>query len=86
MRSPPGGVEVSADNADVKGAALASYLLFEPGYIQELMALSQTDAIRQRAGIAAFFGWTDPDAPAGHTTQAGGKPRVERRRDPLRAR
>jgi hypothetical protein len=35
--SPLRGVEVSADNADVKGTALASYLLFEPGYIQEVI-------------------------------------------------
>jgi NTE family protein len=83
VRTMLGGVGVSSEKADVKGAALASYLLFESGYTSELMALGMADAQRQRAEICRFFGWTDPAA--GPPTETGaGQP--ERRTDPLRIR
>ncbi len=76
------GVGVSSAKADVKGSALASYLLFESDYTHELMALGYADALKQRAEVCKFFGWTDP---------ANGEPTpdearfVERRKDPLRS-
>lgn len=37
------------------GAALASYLLFEPGFIKTLMQLGEQDAYARKADILAFF-------------------------------
>ena len=37
------------------GAALASYLLFEPGFVHALMALGEKDAHAKRAELTAFF-------------------------------
>lgn len=87
VRSLLGGVGVTSDAKDVKGAVLASYLLFEPGFTRELIALGHADAQRQRSQIVAFFGWSDPQAAkaAGEGPAAAGPP-VERRRDPLRLR
>jgi len=45
---------VGADRA--RGAAFASYLLFEADYTQELMALGYRDAMEQREALAAFIG------------------------------
>jgi NTE family protein len=80
-----GGVGVSAHAADIKGAALASYLLFEQGYTRELMALGHADAMRQRQEICRFFSWTDP-APPQTASRHLPPNNIERRRDPLRLR
>lgn len=85
VRTMLGGMGVSSDKADVKGAALASYLLFERGFTRELMALGYADTQKQQGEVCAFFGWTDPRPPQ-LDAPAGGQPMVERRRDPLRLR
>lgn len=38
------------------GAALASYLLFEPGFVKALMTLGEQDAYARRDELLAFFG------------------------------
>lgn len=85
VRTMLSGVGVSSAKADVKGAALASYLLFESGYTSELMALGYADAQVQRDEVCAFFGWTDPTAPAQAPSPLG-QPATDRRVDPLRLR
>jgi NTE family protein len=49
------GVQGRGD--DARGAALASYLLFEPPFTRELMRLGEADTHARRDEVIAFFGW-----------------------------
>jgi NTE family protein len=86
VRALLGGVGVTSDKSDFRGAALASYLLFEPAYTQELIALGRADTLRQRNDVTRFFGWIDPCPAEPHDAAAGRPNGIERRRDPLRLR
>ena len=62
VRAMLGALGVTSNMTDVRGAALASYLLFERGYTQELMALGRKDTLARRAEVCHFFGWKDTGA------------------------
>ncbi|UUZ72085.1 patatin-like phospholipase family protein [Polaromonas sp. P1(28)-8] len=46
------------------GAALASYLLFEPGFVKALMALGEQDAYARKDELLAFSAWRALDKSA----------------------
>lgn len=50
------GLGALGSKASPGGAALASYLLFEPGFVKALMALGEQDAYARKAELLAFFG------------------------------
>lgn len=53
------GVGVSGRGEDARGAALASYLLFEAPYTRALVALGMADTLARRDEVRAFFGWAE---------------------------
>jgi NTE family protein len=63
VRAMLGAVGVGGEGRDARGAALASYLLFEAPYTRELMALGVADTLARRADVMHFFGW-DGTAPS----------------------
>ena len=52
------GIGVQGQGDGARGAALASYLLFESAYTRELVALGAADTMRRREDVEAFFGWS----------------------------
>ena len=54
------GVGVQGQGREARGAALASYLLFEAPYTRELMALGVRDTLAKRDEVLRFFGWAPP--------------------------
>ncbi len=51
------GVGVGGQGEQARGAALASYLLFEAPFTRELMALGEADTEARRDEVLRFFGW-----------------------------
>ncbi len=64
------GIGVTGKGRDARGAALASYLLFEAPYTRALMALGEADALARRDEVVAFFGWGAQRAAQPATGQA----------------
>jgi NTE family protein len=48
---------VAGQGKDTRGAAMASYLLFESSYTRELIALGESDTLARRKEVIRFFGW-----------------------------
>ena len=67
---------LGVSSSDPRGAALASYLLFEPPYTGELIELGEADALARHADVRRFFGWPASEG-AGTAHRAHAAPRIE---------
>ncbi len=65
------GVGVSGKGSEAKGAALASYLLFEAAYTRELVEMGVSDTLSRREEVIRFFGWERRHAPRGPVPESG---------------
>ena len=54
------GMGVGGEGRSARGAALASYLLFEAPFTSELMALGEADTMARGDEVLQFFGWGRP--------------------------
>jgi len=59
------GAGVGGEGETARGAALASYLLFESPFTRELMALGESDTLERHDEVLQFFGWGQRDARRG---------------------
>jgi NTE family protein len=59
IRALLGGLGVSGRGDDARGAALASYLLFEAPYTRELIALGIKDTMARVGEVRSFFEWSE---------------------------
>ena len=57
------GIGVSGQGNDARGAALASYLLFEEPYTRELVKLGEADTMARREEVIKFFSWERRSGP-----------------------
>jgi len=71
------GLGVSGRGDDARGAALASYLLFEAPYTRELMALGVADTQARRDEVVSFFRWGETGAPAAPAEVPAGAVKIE---------
>jgi len=74
LRHVMGCSHESTKRETVQASALASYLLFDSGFTQELMALGRADALRQRDAIHAFFGWEQAEPSVRSEERGQGRP------------
>ena len=63
IRALLGGLGVSGKGDDARGAALASYLLFEAPYTRELIALGVKDTMARIDEVRTFFDWSEATTP-----------------------